>query len=304
MSEYISLGDLTEKLADLEAQLAKKRRDKWEKAEIAGKIFAGVLLGAVGTYFTITYNNRQGDLKELEVVAKFIDYLAGSDEGKKKVAITAISELASPRMASRIAELNASPGTAAGVATIARDPQISNADRQRALEALRRIQSILPAEVDQYVGKQEVSRKISLIGLGHSFMPSAATFRGDADIENIYRYHTQVSGWADIGPHFFVAPDGRIWLGRSLDRIATFSARHNQETVYVQMILDGNTELPSTAQADAVGRLLSALCTKFDIDPAANFSEKTGFRRDYAKTDSPGKNITKDKVLGWIAKYR
>lgn len=116
-----------------------KPKDVWEKVSSLGGLLtfaSGVVIAAVGWYFTNSYNNRQielataqakieRDLKveqnrlaELQNVEKMIPHLL-KDERSKQAALLAISVLASPTIASRMAELFGGQGSVNALTQIA-----------------------------------------------------------------------------------------------------------------------------------------------------------------------------------------
>jgi tetratricopeptide (TPR) repeat protein len=79
---------------------------------------SGVVIAAIGLYFTHSYNSRQHDarayearVQEMQTVEKFIPHLIGTDEAAKKGAIIAVATLGNQQLASRLGALYASPGT-------------------------------------------------------------------------------------------------------------------------------------------------------------------------------------------------
>jgi hypothetical protein len=101
-------------------------KDKWDKILASSGLLnfiSGILIAAVGGYFTYSYNQRQIDLNrtqsehdastkeqsnkvlELEAVQKLIPTLASKDEKEKATALVAIQDLAHPQLAADLAVL-------------------------------------------------------------------------------------------------------------------------------------------------------------------------------------------------------
>lgn len=114
-------------------------KDFWEKLAALSGVFtfmSSILIAAVGWYFTHKYNQRQLDwtkaqagqeqenkayqnrLSELQAVEKLIPHLA-KDESSKHAALVALSVLASPKLASRFAELYGGQGSVDALKQIA-----------------------------------------------------------------------------------------------------------------------------------------------------------------------------------------
>ena len=89
------------------------------------------------------------------------------------------------------------------------------------------------------------------------------------------QYHLEVSGFADIGYHFVIAPDGTVYEGRPLDRmgahagVAREAGRSHRERDpdwgAVGIVLDGyfGEELPPPAQRQALLALVDDLRARF-----------------------------------------
>jgi hypothetical protein len=104
-------------LAALEKN-ANAKKDMWDRVPAISTFVSGVIIAAIGLYFTHSYNSRQNDarayearVQEMQTVEKFIPHLIGTDEAAKKGAIIAVATLGSPQLASRLGALYASPGT-------------------------------------------------------------------------------------------------------------------------------------------------------------------------------------------------
>lgn len=114
------------------------QKDGWDKlSSLSGLLtfVSSVLIASVGTTFTYYYNQRQQDLVsaqsreeqrikadqnrlvEMQTVEKMIPHL--KDDQSRPVALVAISELASPRLASRLGEMYGGRGSVKALEQIA-----------------------------------------------------------------------------------------------------------------------------------------------------------------------------------------
>jgi len=109
------------------------KKDVWDKLTAIGPIISGLITLAVGGYFTYIFNEHQLRLLEVQTIEKFIPRLAG-DEASKRTAILAISTLTSTELASKIAAIYASSGTASALESIAENG--NEKDKQIASKAL------------------------------------------------------------------------------------------------------------------------------------------------------------------------
>jgi hypothetical protein len=114
-------------LAELKEQ-GRRKKDIWDRLTPVSTFISSVILGVVGLWFTHSYNERQATIQEhesqqeqenkkhqarileMQAVEKFMPYLTGEDEERKRVALLVITELASPGFATQFAKLNPSQG--------------------------------------------------------------------------------------------------------------------------------------------------------------------------------------------------
>jgi hypothetical protein len=93
----------------------------------------------------------------------------------------------------------------------------------------------------------------------------------DAEVRNIWYYHTVTNGWGDIGYNFLIAPDGVIYEGRSGGHGAIgahFSCR-NTNTVGVSLLGTFTNVPPTDAALASLERILGELATRNGLDPLA-----------------------------------
>jgi hypothetical protein len=97
---------------------AKSTKDVWDKLAAIGPIISGILVFTIGGYFTYTFNEHQLQLQEVQTIEKFLPHLGG-DEQSKRAAILAISSLTNTTLASKLASIYASAGTASALQSMA-----------------------------------------------------------------------------------------------------------------------------------------------------------------------------------------
>jgi hypothetical protein len=96
-------------------------KDFWDRLSSLSTFFSTVVIGGLGIWFTHDYNERQGKrddqakanqtrVLEMETVEKFIPHLKSTDENEKKVALLALSTLASAQLATQLVKLYPSRG--------------------------------------------------------------------------------------------------------------------------------------------------------------------------------------------------
>jgi ankyrin repeat protein len=152
-----------------------KTKDVWDKLTATSGLLSfssGILIAAVGGYFTYSYNQRQIDLNktqsdrdvatkeesnkvlELDAIQKLIPSLTSKNEREQAAALAAIQDLAHPELAAHLAVLFRGPGS---VQYLKQAASSSNPNsKQVAIQAL----STLAADrstVDSHLAEQALS---------------------------------------------------------------------------------------------------------------------------------------------------
>lgn len=78
-----------------------------------------------------------------------------------------------------------------------------------------------PAEFYKWLKQQSITRKITRLQNHHTYRPNYSNFTGD-NHESLHNgmknHHVNVNGWSDIAQTFTTYPDGKISLGRNINR--------------------------------------------------------------------------------------
>ena len=74
---------------------------------------------------------------------------------------------------------------------------------------VKNIRDKLPQHENKEYPKRDVS-KITHIDVHHSASPTT-NYKGVETIEGFAKYHVNTHGWAGLGYHFVIAPDGQIF---------------------------------------------------------------------------------------------
>lgn len=109
------------------------RKDIWDRLAAIAPVLSGTIIAIGGTFFTLSYNEQQLKLQEVQTIEKFIPHLLG-DEKSKRAAILAISSLADTKLAAKMASIFASPGTVSALESIAEND--TGTDRKALKSAL------------------------------------------------------------------------------------------------------------------------------------------------------------------------
>ena len=121
----------------------------------------------------------------------------------------------------------------------------------------------------------------------HSSEPTQANFLGAASIRGIQAFHQGPErGWSDIGYHFLVAPDGKIYEGRPAEVVGAHSPPNTGKVGICTIGNFENAEQVTPAQRASLVSLLAYLAGKYKIAPS-----KIHGHRDFQGTDCPGQQL-------------
>jgi hypothetical protein len=76
-------------------------------------------------------------------------------------------------------------------------------------------------------------------------------------------YHQNVQGWCDIGYHFLVSRDGRLWEGRKMNTLGTHVANNNTGNLGISFMGPHTTTSAIGTQVSNVGKLVKGLSSKY-----------------------------------------
>ncbi len=118
-------------------------------------------------------------------------------------------------------------------------------------------------------------QKTDLIVLHHS--------AGEGSLESVHAAH-QRNGWAGCGYHFYIRKDGKIYVGRPLDKVGAHAKGSNE--ISVGICFEGNFEKenPAEIQLNSGLELLASLKKSFPYATVVRHS-------DLMATACPGKNF-------------
>lgn len=104
-------------------------------------------------------------------------------------------------------------------------------------------------------------------------------------VEDIHQMHLG-NGWAGIGYHLVIYPDGTVHQGRPLEMLGAHCQGYNNRSVGVNLTGNFETDQPTEQQTEALTTLLNDLMQMYGIPP----EQVTGH---YAlnSTACPGANL-------------
>lgn len=113
-------------------------------------------------------------------------------------------------------------------------------------------------------------------------------------IKTIQKYHQKDKAWADIGYHFILGKDGKIYEGRLLNFQGAHVRNHNKGNIGIAILGDLNKHQLSKAQKESLASLIEALQEKYNIDEKNIFAH-----RELGNTSCPG-----DHTMTFLKEFR
>ncbi len=128
---------------------------------------------------------------------------------------------------------------------------------------------VVPREKWGAIAPDRVCRKIAdpyRITFHHTFVPDAGDDPARAT-RQIQSFHLNERGWCDIGYHFLIGADGRIFEGSAVPhRLAAHVGDENEGNVGIAFIGDYTDQKPTDAQTRAAVELVDWLHHTYDIE--------------------------------------
>ena len=122
-----------------------------------------------------------------------------------------------------------------------------------------------------YVDGLKVTRKITLVQLHHTYIPSYKHFKGnnhEALQDSMRRTHINTNKWADIGQHFTIFPDGVILTGRNINTAPAGVKGANSNGICIECLgnFDKGGDTMTDAQKNAIVGVTKILLDKFGLN--------------------------------------
>lgn len=109
-------------------------------------------------------------------------------------------------------------------------------------------------------------------------------------IESIRRSHVQ-KGWADIGYHYIVDPQGRVWEGRSLSKQGAHVENNNEHNIGVVVLGNFDVHPPTMAATTAVERFVALQMQRYNVPLTRVYTH-----RELKSTACPGSRLQRFMV--------
>ncbi|OUU23016.1 MAG: hypothetical protein CBC13_06660 [Planctomycetia bacterium TMED53] len=168
-------------------------------------------------------------------------------------------------------------------------PKVQNLTPPPALKLLKRNQwGSLPVRMSSV---NPMSRPFR-ITIHHTADQSNLADIGQSDpreyLKILQKYCQNTLGWGDIGYHYLISKDGRVWEGRPMKFQGAHAGNNtlNRGNIGIALIGNFNKVKPSTAQIRSLQNLLGTLCVVYDISPS-----KIHGHSHLKPSDCPGKHL-------------
>jgi hypothetical protein len=144
------------------------------------------------------------------------------------------------------------------------------------------------------------SQDWSRITVHHTAMDSTYLRRAGVDqvgalLQKIQEEHQGTKGWGDIGYHFLIDPEGRVYEGRPLAYQGAHAGNHELNLHNIGVCLLGNfdAEQPTPRALQTLRRFVDELRGRYRIP-----SNRVYGHSDFKNTACPGHNL-----LAWVRGY-
>jgi hypothetical protein len=127
------------------------------------------------------------------------------------------------------------------------------------------------------------------ITIHHTATPNNDSISMPARMRQMQSFHMDTRGWSDIGYHWCIGQDGRVYEGRPLSAVGAHVGGNNTGNLGIAFIGDYHKTAPSDDMLNICIRLLRAIEKLTGVKP-----ESIKGHRDYHSSDTcPGDELYK-----------
>jgi hypothetical protein len=123
------------------------------------------------------------------------------------------------------------------------------------------------------------------MSIHHTETPTNDSISPQARLRSIQRYHQNTRGWCDIGYHYLMSRDGRLWQGRPAHLLGAHTGGSNTGNIGIAVMGSHSSTQITSTQIDSLASLIQGLADDNGI--AINRSNIKG-HREYKSTSCPG----------------
>lgn len=133
------------------------------------------------------------------------------------------------------------------------------------------------ADFKEWLSKQNVTRKITLIQQHHTWLPSYKHFNGTNHftmLVGMETYHKKQMGWKNIAQNITTFPDGKIAVSRpfNIPPDGTIGPKANAHGIAIEHVgnFDVGHDVMTAEQKETIVYLNALLCIKFGLNPSVD----------------------------------
>lgn len=127
------------------------------------------------------------------------------------------------------------------------------------------------SEFKNWMMKQTINRKVTMIQNHHTWLPDYTSFNGDhfRSVQGMKNFHVNQRGWSDIGQHITTFPDGMIIVGtRPFERAPAGIKGHNSNAICIEHLgnFNKNKDKMEEQHRRSIIHVNSVLNLKFGLE--------------------------------------
>ena len=150
-----------------------------------------------------------------------------------------------------------------------------------------------------------VSRKHTpkYVTIHHAGVVQRSTTDPAKFVKNMQGWGQREKKWPDLAYHFLIAPDGRIFEGRSLEYEGETNTKYPlKDQVQVELMGDFTKQRVTPKQLESLVKLNAWICDHYDIDPIlmGGHNDRAPRQTSCPGTD-PYRYISDGQLTKWVA---
>ena len=129
---------------------------------------------------------------------------------------------------------------------------------------------------------------VTRMAIHHTETPTNDSMTPQARLRQIQSYHMDVKGWCDIGYHYLVSRDGRVWEGRPDGKLGSHAGGANTGNIGISIMGQHEATPVTQAQVGVIAGLVRGLATAHGVP-----IDRTRIKghREYKSTSCPGEAL-------------
>ncbi|MFT6399556.1 MAG: hypothetical protein ACJAYU_004323 [Bradymonadia bacterium] len=127
------------------------------------------------------------------------------------------------------------------------------------------------------------------ITIHHTVTPTVDSVAPAARVRGIQAYHIDSNGWCDVGYHFIVGQDGRVYQGRSSElRTGAHAGGANTDNLGVSLLGTFTEDVPSDTMFYGAANIVRWISNTYNVDLTRDWLKG---HREWGSTSCPGDQL-------------